>query len=88
MLCFRFDEVCREDPPFDAVVDSVGGDYEKRSRRLLKKSGHFSEILNSGEACCRFRCMSAAITHGGSRACRALQHSCPGVPLCVIPSYI
>lgn len=42
----RFEEVCS---PFDAMIDLVGGDYETRSLRALKKKGGvFVSVLNSG----------------------------------------
>lgn len=45
LLC-RFEDVSPE--PYDLVVDTIGGDYELRSIKLVKKSGHFAHILNSG----------------------------------------
>jgi NADPH:quinone reductase-like Zn-dependent oxidoreductase len=42
----RFEEASPE--PYDLVVDTIGGDYELRSLPLLKRSGHFAHILNSG----------------------------------------
>jgi NADPH:quinone reductase-like Zn-dependent oxidoreductase len=42
----RFEEASPE--PYDLVVDLIGGDYELRSLPLLKRSGHFAHILNSG----------------------------------------
>jgi NADPH:quinone reductase-like Zn-dependent oxidoreductase len=41
----RFEEVCQ---PFDGVVDVIGGDVETRSMRVLKRSGAFVSVLNSG----------------------------------------
>ena len=43
----RFEEVCK-DRPFDAVIDLIGGDVEVRSLRVLKGSGVFVSVLNSG----------------------------------------
>lgn len=42
----RFDVVAPG--PYDIVVDLIGGDYEVRSRPLIKKRGAFVNVLNSG----------------------------------------
>ncbi|WIA13205.1 hypothetical protein OEZ85_006797 [Tetradesmus obliquus] len=42
----KFEDATAE--PYDLVVDLIGGDYEWRSLPLLKRSGHFANILNSG----------------------------------------
>eukprot|EP00775_Hariotina_reticulata_P013537 gene13537-13663_t len=42
----KFEEVSLE--PYDVVVDTIGGDYELRSIKLLKPKGHFAHIINSG----------------------------------------
>lgn len=46
LLHRRFEDATAE--PYDLVVDLIGGDYEWRSLPLLKRSGHFANILNSG----------------------------------------
>ena len=33
---------------FDAVIDVIGGDYEARSRQLLKRRGTYVSVINSG----------------------------------------
>ncbi len=34
--------------PYDIVVDPIGGTYETRSLRSLKKGGHITNILSGG----------------------------------------
>lgn len=43
----RFEEVCRHEP-FDAIVDTVGGEYEARSLSVLKKGGIYTHIFTQG----------------------------------------
>lgn len=43
----RFEQVYANDP-FDVVLDLVGGDYEQRSMKVLKKTGHFAHVMNQG----------------------------------------
>lgn len=40
----KFEEVCK-DQPFDAVVDMIGGDYERRGWKVLKKKGTYVGIF-------------------------------------------
>jgi len=40
---YRFEEV--SSGPYDVVVDTIGGDYELRSIKLLKPKGHFAHII-------------------------------------------
>lgn len=43
----RFEEVCAAEP-FDGVIDLIGGSVEVRSLKVLKRSGTFVSVLNSG----------------------------------------
>ncbi|KAK9831159.1 hypothetical protein WJX74_005417 [Apatococcus lobatus] len=47
---YRQTDFCQQlsSRPVDVVVDSVGGDYTARSRRVLKKSGRYAHILQGG----------------------------------------
>lgn len=45
----KFEEVSK-DEPFDAVIDLIGGSVELRSMTVLKRSGSFVSVLNSGWA--------------------------------------
>ncbi|KAL3143625.1 hypothetical protein ABBQ38_002422 [Trebouxia sp. C0009 RCD-2024] len=43
----KFEEVYAHDP-FDVIVDLIGGPYEARSLKVLKKDGCFQHIMNQG----------------------------------------
>lgn len=43
----RFEEVCQK-APFDCILDLVGGNYEPRSKMVLKKWGTYVSVLADG----------------------------------------
>ncbi len=39
----RFEDAAKE--KFDVVLDAIGGDYEERSLKVLKKGGHLAGVF-------------------------------------------